>query len=73
MTLDRTSFDTQRHVKILVVWLVFTVLSAVTIIALFLTLPVLAALLAELFVRPRRTASALLAWVLGPMLMIGAG
>ena len=55
------SFDLRGHLRITVIWLVLTLLTAVTIVALFVTLPVLAALVAELFVRPVHAASAMLA------------
>lgn len=67
------AFDLRAHLKITLIWLALTLLTSVTVLALFLTLPVLAALIAELLVRPVHTASALLSWLLGPMLMISAG
>jgi hypothetical protein len=68
-----SAFDLRGHLKITVIWLVLTSLTAVTIVALFVTLPVLAALVAELVVRPVHAASAMIAWLLGPMLMISVG
>jgi hypothetical protein len=67
------AFDQRGHLKIAVIWLVLTLLTAVTVVALFVTLPVLAALVAELFVRPVHAVSAMLAWLLGPMLLISVG
>ena len=67
------AFDLRSHRRITLIWLALTVLTAVTVVALFVTLPVLAALLAEWFVKPQQTMSAVLAWVCGPMLMIGFG